>query len=69
MLVAERKFRSHFRHGRSTLLIGLTFLTIGLIARQLVSSLENHSIAQLFADALLIIGWTAMGGTNHRAPL
>jgi len=60
MLVADRKFRSHFRHGRSTLLIGLTFLTIALIARQLVSSLENHIIAQLFADALLIIGWAAM---------
>jgi hypothetical protein len=60
MLVADRKFRSHFRHGRSTLLIGLTFLTIALIARQLVSSLENHILAQLFADALLIMGWAAM---------
>ena len=60
MLVAERKFRSHFRHGRTTLLIGLTFLTIALLARQLVSSLENHLLAQLFADALLIIGWAAM---------
>ena len=60
MLVAERRFRSHFRHGRTTLLIGLTFLTIALIARQLVPSLENHLLAQLFADALLIIGWAAM---------
>jgi len=60
MLVAERKFRSHFRHGRTTLLIGLTFLTIALVARQLVSALENHLIAQIFADALLIIGWAAM---------
>ena len=60
MLVAERKFRSHFRYGRSTFLIGLTFLTIALIARQLVSSLNNHLLAQIFADALLIIGWVAM---------
>lgn len=60
MLVAERKFRSHFRHGRTTLLIGLSFLTIALIARQLVSTLGNHLIAQIFADALLIIGWAAM---------
>jgi hypothetical protein len=60
MLVSERKFRSHFRHGRSTLLIGLTFLMIALLARRLVSSLDNHIIAQLFADALLIIGWAAM---------
>lgn len=60
MLVAERKFRSRFRHGRSNLLIGLTFLTIALLARQLISSVNNHLIAQLFADALLIIGWAAM---------
>jgi hypothetical protein len=60
MLVAERKFRSHFRHGRTTLLIGLSFLTIALVARQLVSALENHLVAQIFADALLIIGWAAM---------
>jgi hypothetical protein len=60
MLVAERKFRSHFRHGRTTLLIGLTFLTIALVSRQLVSTLHNHLLAQIFADALLIIGWAAM---------
>jgi len=60
MLAADRKFRSHFRYGRTTLLIGLTFLTIALVARQLVSALENHLIAQIFADALLIIGWAAM---------
>ncbi len=60
MLVAERKFRSHFRHGRSTLLIGLTFLTIALVARQLVSSMNNHLVAQILSDAFLIIGWAAM---------
>jgi hypothetical protein len=59
-LVAERKFRSHFRYGRTTLLIGLTFLTIALIARQIVSSLDNHLLALIIADALLIIGWVAM---------
>lgn len=60
MLVAERKFRSHLRYGRTTLLIGLSFLTIALLARQLFSALENYLIAQVFADALLIIGWAAM---------
>jgi hypothetical protein len=60
MLVSDRKFRTHFRHGRITLLIGLSFLTIALVARQYVSTLENHILAQLFADALLIIGWAAM---------
>jgi hypothetical protein len=60
MLVSDRKFRTHFRHGRITLLIGLSFLSIALVARQYVSTLENHIVAQLFADALLIIGWAAM---------
>lgn len=60
MLVADRKFRLLFRHGRSSLVIGLTFLTIALIARQLVSQLDNHILAQLIADALLIIGWASM---------
>ena len=60
MLVSDRKFRTHFRHGRITLLIGLSFLTIALVARQYVSTLQNHIIAQLVADALLIIGWAAM---------
>jgi hypothetical protein len=60
VLVQDRKFRQRFRHGRSTLLIGLSFLAIALIARQLVSGIANHLLAQIFADALLIIGWAAM---------
>ena len=62
MRVQDRKFRARFRHGRWTLLIGLTFLAIALIARQAVSAYlaDNHLLAQIFADALLIIGWAAM---------
>lgn len=60
MLVEDRKFRLRLRHGRGSLMIGLSFLTIALVARQLVSGLENHILAQIIADALLIIGWAAM---------
>jgi hypothetical protein len=60
MMGADRKFRSHFRYGRSTMLIGLSFLTIALLARQMVSSISHELAAQIFADALLIIGWVAM---------
>jgi hypothetical protein len=60
MLVQDRKFRARFRHGRLTLLIGLTFLAIALFARQEVSRINNLLFAQIFADALLIIGWAAM---------
>ena len=60
VMSADRKFRLHFQHGRTTLLIGLSFLTIALFARQMVSHLSNQLAAQIFADALLIIGWVAM---------
>jgi hypothetical protein len=59
-MVAERNFRSHFRYGRLSLIIGLSFLAIALIARQMVSHLHDQFLAQFFADALLIIGWVAM---------
>jgi hypothetical protein len=60
MMVQDRKFRQRFRHGRFTLLIGLTFLAIALFARQEISLMNNLLFAQIFADALLIIGWAAM---------
>jgi hypothetical protein len=60
MLVQDRKFRQRFRHGRTTLLIGLSFLAIALVSRQVVFGISNHLVAQVFADALLIIGWAAM---------
>jgi hypothetical protein len=59
-MVSDRNFRRHFRHGRISLVIGLSFLAIALVARQMVSHLSNQFLAQFFADALLIIGWVAM---------
>jgi hypothetical protein len=61
MMVQDRKFRLRFRHGRSTLLIGLSFLAIALLARQLISAyMSSHLLGQLLADALLVVGWAAM---------
>jgi hypothetical protein len=60
VLVQDRKFRLRFRHGRTTLVIGLTFLAIALFARQAVTHIDNPLWAQILADALLIIGWAAM---------
>jgi hypothetical protein len=62
MLVQDLKFRDKFRQGRWALLVGLTFLTIALLARQFIAAhlAADHLLAQLFADALLIIGWVAM---------
>jgi hypothetical protein len=61
VLVQDRKFRMRFRHGRFTLLVGLTFLAIALIARQTVPiHIRSLLFSQIIADALLIIGWAAM---------
>lgn len=60
VLVMDRNFRRHFRYGRVSLLIGLSFLGVALIARQMVSHLSSLFLAQFLADALLIIGWVAM---------
>jgi hypothetical protein len=61
MMVQDRKFRQRFRHGRWTLLVGLSFLAIALFARQeLPPHIESMLFAQIIADALLIIGWAAM---------
>jgi len=60
MLVADRMFRAKFRHGRESFIIGLTFLAINLIARQLLLRPADNFLNQLLADALLVFGWAAM---------
>jgi len=60
MLVADRKFRSKLRFGRISLLIGISFLAVALVARQLVADMDNHFLSQLLSDSMLIIGWAAM---------
>jgi hypothetical protein len=61
MLVTERKYRARFRFGRFSLIVGLSFLALALVASQFVASMNTSSIAlQLISYALLIIGWVAM---------
>jgi uncharacterized membrane protein YcjF (UPF0283 family) len=60
MLVADRKFRAKLRFGRVSLLIGLSFLAVALVASQLVATMNKFLLAQLLSYSLLIIGWVAM---------
>jgi len=60
MLVTERKYRAKLRFGRVSLLIGLSFLAIALIASQLIAAMSSHILAQLLSYSLLILGWVAM---------
>ena len=60
MLVADRKFRSKFRFGRWSLLVGLTFLAIALVGSELIATMTTSLLPQLLSYSLLIIGWAAM---------
>ena len=59
-LVMDRRLRTRIRYGRFTLLIGLSFLLISLVAGGYLLSTSNMLPAQLAAAAFLIIGWAAM---------
>jgi hypothetical protein len=59
-LAIDRKFRARFRFGRWALLIGLSFLAVALVARQIIAGPETDIGARLLSDSLLIIGWAAM---------
>jgi hypothetical protein len=50
--------RNHFQY--LILATDLLFLSVALVARQMVSHLSSPFLAQLLADAFLIIGWVAM---------
>jgi len=62
VMTEERKYRDRFQHGRWALLVGLIFVTIAMVVRQLVYADlgSNHLVSQIIADSLLIIGWAAM---------
>jgi len=66
-IVTDRKFREKFRYGRVSLLIGLSFLAVALVARQMVSHFNTIFLAQLFSDAFLIIGWAFLFGVRTSA--
>lgn len=57
---ARRQMRELMRHGRRTLLIGLTFLVACLTAVQLLSAIESTGVIWLTREALVIVGWVAL---------
>jgi hypothetical protein len=62
MMEQDLKFRARFRFGRWALLIGLLFVTIAMIARDLIYATwgSDDLVSLIVADSLLIIGWAAM---------
>lgn len=60
-LMQDLVFRDRWRYGRFTILVGLTFLAIAIMASHAVAShFPTSSVAQLAATALEIAGWVAM---------
>jgi hypothetical protein len=57
----ERKFRERLNYGKYSILIGLSFLAVAMVASQAVeASLSAYPLAHLAAIALEVAGWVAM---------
>ncbi len=59
-LLARRKLRLLFVEGRTSLLIGLGFLALCLIAADLLSGFPSNTFFKILKESLLIGGWVAM---------
>lgn len=58
--LARRELHSLLRQGRTTLLIGLAFLTACLAAANTIAWAEHENLIVIGRESLTIIGWVAM---------
>lgn len=56
----RRRLKFLLREGRIALLIGLVFLFICMILRQLAYAFGQGALSDILAEGLLILGWVAM---------
>lgn len=56
----RRRLRFQFREGRIALLIGLLFLSLCVVVRELIFAPLSGAAAEMVAEGLLILGWVAM---------
>lgn len=59
-VASERRIRFQLREGRFALAIGLAFLGVCMLLRQLAGSITPAPLQQVFQEGLLILGWVAM---------
>ena len=59
-LDARRELRELLRRGRISLVIATAFLGAAMLASDLIGSLTQRRIVQIFREGLLIGGWVAM---------
>lgn len=58
--ITELEFRSLMKQGRTSLLIGLLFLSVCLLLSEALSGHEVHTWAAVARESLTIAGWVAM---------
>src|ERR1700730_3598128 len=59
--VEHRRLRAEWRRGRLSLVVGLGFLAVCLLACELLAS-SGSAVARILAEGSLIAGWVAMWG-------
>jgi hypothetical protein len=57
---SRRRMRFQLREGRSALTIGLTFLIVCMLLRQLSVSISEPTLEKILQEGFLILGWVAM---------
>lgn len=57
---SRRRLRLFFRDGRIALSIGLAFLFVCIVLRQIVLATRAGAASEIVAEGLLIVGWVAM---------
>ena len=57
---SQRRLRLLFRDGRLTLAVGIGFLFLCILIRQLAHSLGPGTASEIIAEGMLIAGWVAM---------
>src|SRR3954469_15165011 len=59
--VARRRLRQLFRRGRTSLVIGITFLAVSLLLGDVVAwLLDGRRVGEILRESFLIGGWVAM---------
>lgn len=56
----DRRLRFQLREGRFSLAIGVLFLLVCVLIRQLAMGIDGATLSQIVAEGFLILGWVAM---------
>jgi archaellum biogenesis protein FlaJ (TadC family) len=57
---SQRRFRLLVRDGRIALSIGIIFLFVCILIRQIAYSFGSGTVSEIIAEGMLIAGWVAM---------